>query len=440
MVKDTELNSFKAAVQNNDLPAVEKALESEAVRNEINNGIFDYGRLALLEATSPEMVDLLLEGGANIETVTQFWANGFWLENIPVAVSQHLIGKGAEPTIHTAAALGLADIVSGLLSKDTSLVSAPGGDGATALHFARTVEAANVLLDYDANLDAWDDDHRSTPAQWRIKFSPQVAKLLLGRGAAPDLFLAAALGDLALANRVIEMDPKSVTYRIGNNSGPFPGIGFEGRGGTMLQWQLGFNLAPQEIAWKRGHHDAYELMMATTPAKHQLLIACMLANRDLANSLLSAHPGLIDDFDDEDRQLLAKACWETNNETEAIRLMLDCAFPVGIPEYNHGYLPLHNAAWCGNSEVVRLLISHGHPIDELDPVHHASAAKWAIISATQARCYPDVNYGGVIKALMEAGMQDLTQLYPTGHPDIDVILEEATDKPEQGVDQDNEGE
>ena len=65
MAKDTELNSFKAAVQNNDLPAVEKALESEAIRNEINNGIFDYGRLALLEATSPEMVDLLLEGGTN---------------------------------------------------------------------------------------------------------------------------------------------------------------------------------------------------------------------------------------------------------------------------------------------------------------------------------------------------------------------------------------
>lgn len=75
------------------------------------------------------MVDLLLEGGADIETVAQFWANGFWLENIPVAVSQHLIGKGAEPTIHIAAALGLADIVSGLLSKDASLASAPGEMG-----------------------------------------------------------------------------------------------------------------------------------------------------------------------------------------------------------------------------------------------------------------------------------------------------------------------
>ena len=102
-----------------------------------------------------------------------------------------------------------------------------------------------------------------------------------------------------------------------------------GKGGTMLQWQLGFNLSPQEIAWKRDHHDIYHFMMSTTPAKYQLLIACMLANRELAYSLLAVDPSLITEFDDEDQQLLAKACWETNNQTEVIRLMLDCGFPVG---------------------------------------------------------------------------------------------------------------
>ena len=70
--------------------------------------------------------------------------------------------------------------------------------------------------------------------------------------------------------------------------------------------------------------------------------------------------------------------------------MLDCGFPVWIPEYNHGYQPLHNATWCGNSEVVQLLISHGHSINELDPVYQALVAQWCIISATQARCYPGV--------------------------------------------------
>lgn len=123
------------------------------------------------------MVDLLLEGGAGIDAVTQFWANGFWLEKIPVVVSRHLIKKGAKPTIHAATALGLADIVSDLLFKDNFLVNTPGGDGATALHFARTTEVVNVLLDYNADLDARDDDHSSTPAQWRINSAPDVAQL-----------------------------------------------------------------------------------------------------------------------------------------------------------------------------------------------------------------------------------------------------------------------
>ena len=73
------------------------------------------------------MVDLLLEGGAGIDAATQFWANGFWLEKIPVVVSRHLIKKGAKPTIHAATALGLADIVSDLLFKDNSLVNKYSG-------------------------------------------------------------------------------------------------------------------------------------------------------------------------------------------------------------------------------------------------------------------------------------------------------------------------
>ena len=53
------------------------------------------------------MVDLLMECELEIDAVTQFWANGFWLEKIPVVVSRHLIKKGAKLTIHAAAALGL---------------------------------------------------------------------------------------------------------------------------------------------------------------------------------------------------------------------------------------------------------------------------------------------------------------------------------------------
>jgi len=63
-----------------------------------------------------------------------------------------------------------------------------------------------LLLDYGARIDALDEDHDSTPAQWRIGESPDVARFLLERGARADIFLAAALGDLTLVERLLTKD------------------------------------------------------------------------------------------------------------------------------------------------------------------------------------------------------------------------------------------
>lgn len=423
----SSLDQFKAAITADDVSAAAAALEDAAARDEIDSGIFPYGRVPLIEARSKGMADLLLNAGADIDKVSQFWGPGFWVDEMAQEVASYLIANGATPTIHAASALGLTYLVGDLLDADASLLESPGGDGGTPLHFARTVDVAELLVDRGANLDPRDDDHRSTPAQWRVKASPEVTRLLLRRGATPDIFLAAALGDIALARAAVESDPDCVTHRIGNNEGPYPGIGFEGGGGTILQWTVGFNLAPQEVAMKRGHAAVYEYLMETTPPKHKLQVACMLADRELATSLLEAHPNLVDEFDDEDRMLLAKACWETNNDTEAVRLMLECGFPVGVPERNHGYSPLHNASWSGNAEAARLLLAHGHPSDMIDPTHNSSAAGYAIHSATEARKYPDVDYGGVVDALIRAGLDDCLSQYPVGHEAIDAVMKRHLD-------------
>ncbi|MEO2003523.1 MAG: ankyrin repeat domain-containing protein [Candidatus Poribacteria bacterium] len=421
------LEEFKTAITDDDVAAAIAALEDAEARDEIDNGIFPYGRLPLIEARGPEMVDALLDAGADIDKASEFWGPGFWVDGMVPEVAAYLIAKGAGPTVHSAAAAGLTDVLGGLLDADPALLEAPGGDGGTPLHFARTVEVAELLIDRGANLNPRDDDHDSTPAQWRVKASPDVTRVLLDRGAEPDVFLAAALGDIDLARAVVASDPDCVTHRIGNNEGPTPGIGFEGAGGTILQWTVGFNLAPQEVAMKAGHVDVYEFLMQTTPPKHKLQIACMLADRELATSLLESHPTLVDEFTDEDRMLLAKACWETNNETEAIRLMVDCGFPLGVPEHNHAYSPLHNASWSGNAEVVRILLEHGHPVDMIDPAYGSSATGYAIHSAVEARKYPDVDYGGVIDALVGAGLDDCLSEYPVGHEAIDAVMKRHID-------------
>ena len=104
-----------------------------------------------------------------------------------------------------------------MLAMDSSLIDAKGMDARTPLHCAGTAAVAALLLDHGARIDARDEDHDSTPAQWRIGESPDVARFLLERGAKADIFLAAALGDMALAEKLAIADRGCLAYRIGKS-------------------------------------------------------------------------------------------------------------------------------------------------------------------------------------------------------------------------------
>src|SRR4051794_15513023 len=121
----------------------------------------------------------------------------------------------ADQPVHEAAQAGLAGKLAEMLGSDPSLIDAKGIDARTPLHCAGTVAVAALLLDHGARIDARDEDHDSTPAQWRIGESPQVARFLLQRGAKPDIFLAAALGDLPLAQKLVSEDRACLSHRIG---------------------------------------------------------------------------------------------------------------------------------------------------------------------------------------------------------------------------------
>src|SRR6516164_2718942 len=121
----------------------------------------------------------------------------------------------ADEAVHEAARSGHADKVAEMLAQDPSLIDAKGIDARTPLHCAGTVAVAALLLDHGARIDARDEDHDSMPAQWRIGESPDVAQFLLERGAKADIFLVAALGDMALAERLVAADRRCLTHRIG---------------------------------------------------------------------------------------------------------------------------------------------------------------------------------------------------------------------------------
>lgn len=380
---------------------------------------------ALTNCRSTAMADLLLEHGAGLNHVTEFWAPGFWLTDVIPTVAEHLIQRGATVTPHAAAGLGLAHRLAAMLDDQPELVHAKGGDGGRPLHFSRNVEIAGLLLDRGAEIDPRDDDHDSTPAQWRIGDAPEVTRFLLQRGASPDIFMAAGLGDLALAERLVAENPACTTYRIGHNNGPFPGIGFQGRGGTIYQWSLGFNQSPHEVALHRGHRAVFDFLMSRTPPRQRFLIAAMRAARAEAGNLAAQHPGLVKELDPEDLALLAKSCWETNLNEDAVRVMLDLGFPVDAPEFNHGYKPLHNAAWCGHAGLVELLIQRGHPVNGRDPNYQSTPLGFAVHSYLEARRHPEGDFSKVVRLLLQAGSVIDEKMYPTGHAGIDEELRKA---------------
>ena len=63
----------------------------------------------------------------------------------------------------------------------------------------------------------------------------------------------------------------------------------------------------------------------------------------------------------------------------------------------------------------------------IDPAHDASATGYAIHSTTVACCYPDVDYAGVIDALIEAGLDDCLSRYPVGHAAINAAMKKHLD-------------
>jgi ankyrin repeat protein len=404
------------ALDSDDLPSIDAL-----IRDHPNLLNAPHERPAVTAARSVATAQWLLGRGADVEAAGKWWASGLYTRRVIPEVGRFLVECGAGLTVHAAAGLGLVDRLADLLAADPSLIKAKGCDGCTPLHFSRDIATATLLLERGARLDARDEDHESTPAQWLIGEAPEVARFLLERGATPDIFLAAALGDRALAERLIDAGPDCLAHRIGRLP-EFPPIGHKGRGGTIYQWTLEFNSYAHQIALLKGHEALFEFLFENSDAPTRLLVSCVLGRRREAEAIAARNPGLVSSLPAADHELVARYCWETNTNYEAVRLMLDLGFPVAHPETSHGYSPLHNAAWAGSADLVDLLIERGHPVDLVDPTHHATPLGFAIYDCTVEKRHPEGAYGRVVKALLDAGSPWDALSYPTGDARIDDAL------------------
>ena len=385
------------------------------LRAMINEPAGPFDSPPILNVRSRAMLDVLLDAGADINARSRWWAGGFGLlDSAKPELAAYAIERGAIVDVHAAARLGRMDRLRELIAADPALVHARGGDGQTPLHFASGIEAADYLLDRGADIDARDVDHESTPAQWMLDSRQDVARHLVSRGCRTDLLMAAALGDRDLVRRHLDADPDCVRMRVGSDYFPMAN---PRAGGTICQWTLGFHVSAHDVARKSGHADVLQLLLERSPADVKLLDACWTGDEETARTMSANHPAVAADLPERDRRQVAHAA--RNNNTAAVRLMLECGLSVAA-RGQHQATPLHWAAFHGNADLIEIILGHNPPLEVTDADFGGTPLRWAIYGSEHGWYCESGDYAASVEALIRAGAKRPTEV--TGTPVVQDVL------------------
>lgn len=364
----------------------------------IDEPLGDFGSPLINHVRSRAMLDAFLDAGADINCRSKWEPGSFGLlDSAPPDVAAHAIQRGAIVTVHAAARLGMMEKLKELIAVDPQLVHARGGDGQMPLHFASTVEVAGYLLDNGADIEARDQDHQSTAAQWMLRERSEIARYLVRRGCRTDILMATALGDIGLVEKHLHADPECIRMRVSDEY--FPMIGM-GSGGTIYQWKLEWYVSAVQVAKAFGHQAVFDLLMERSPAEEKLLNACWLHDEGMVKSLLAQHPNLAAALPAAGRRHVAHAA--RNNNMIAARLMLLAGLPVNAFSQHHASA-LHWAAFHGNAELARLFIDHGAALENSDNEFKGTPLNWAMYGSENA-WHPGLgDYPSTVSVLLAAG-------------------------------------
>lgn len=416
--QERDVAAFCDAVRKGDVPGAQQFLTSTHVQKRINDPMFAFGqRAAHVAAKNAVMLEALIAGGADVNLKSD-WENGPYtvLDNADDYTARFLLANGAALTPNVAARLGWFDELRTMMDRDGALVHARGGDGQQPLHEARTVAIVDFLIDRGAGIDVPCIDHKSTPAQYALVDRPDVCRRLLERGARPDIFMAARLGDLKLATRLLDTDPACVAARI--NEPGYPPV----RPFNIYCWSIGFGLSPHDVALRFDHGDVYELLAARSPVRIAFMNALLAADEHAANALLAENPSILSSLMRQDHTRLALAIF--HERFDAAELMLRLGFDPAAPGVDGG-TALHAACWVGSVRMVEQLLARGGvPLDARDPTHRSTLLGWAAFGSVHRRASGS-DYPAVAARLVAAGA-DITAV---GNGEGRTLLEMARGNP-----------
>ena len=361
------------AFSRRDASAVRRLLASHPeLRARLDEPVFAFDSPAIVAfADDLALVDVLLEFGADPNRRSEWWAGRFHPLHVATgAAAERLLAAGAVPDACAAAHLDRPDLLERMLAEDPACVHQRGGDGQTPLHFAQSRQVINLLLAAGADLDARDTDHRATAAQWMLHRERDagrydLARYLVQRGAAADIFLVAALGLSERARAMLEGDPALLSLRTGHGDyGEKPPSSHH-----IYFWTIGDGRTPLDVAAQFSQLDTLQIMMELASPLRRLLLACRLGDEPAAQAVLREHRDVVASMQPEDHQAVSDAAW--NGDARAVALMLDVGFDPRTPGHDSG-TALHCAAWQGSLETVRALLRHesGRALVAISDAHY----------------------------------------------------------------------
>src|SRR5215470_6705832 len=260
MIKPRELESDRGGViwdtmmaaAKGDTPRLQRLLESDLslsrsgyfythpIHFAVRGGHQDAVRLLLEAGADPEWNGY--HDGSLIEMARERGHEGVALLLEGACQRRGRVAPGIDHPIHQAAQQDEVVRVRELLDADPTLVNRGDGGGATPLHRAVLGSARRVitvLLDRGADIHAlhsvaggggkglWAVDLQAIDlAIWGLNsYAPakrdfDTARLLVARGAAYDLTIAAAVGDLDRINALLDQDPGSIRKARANGKRP----------------------------------------------------------------------------------------------------------------------------------------------------------------------------------------------------------------------------
>jgi hypothetical protein len=154
----------------------------------------------------------------------------------------------------------------------------------------------------------------------------------------------------------------------------------------------------------------------------ELVVAAAYGDEARARALVEANPGVLSGLRPEDRSLVA-AFAEAGNRPGAL-ILARLGFDLTTPSWM-GMTALHWAACRGNPQLLRELLDAGAPILNVPgfgtPLHSALYQRWSSFGHRPG----ESDYLGVVRVLLDAGIEVPQGLRPCGDAAIDALIEAA---------------